>query len=87
VTAEASKQTGTDGKVGKKGAGLGSGLGFRLELRGPDLMRRWSKYAGPGLDCIRLRSVGCRKHTKKQANLQGEDEKKLARDGEFRRAG
>ncbi len=35
-------------------------------------MRRWSRYAGPGLDCIRLRSVGCRKHTKKQANLQGD---------------
>jgi hypothetical protein len=50
-------------------------------------MRRWSKYAGPGLDCIRLRSVGCRKHTEKQAILQGEDEKKLAGGGEFRGAG
>ena len=50
-------------------------------------MRRWSKYAGPGLDCIRLRSVGCRKHTEKQANLQGEGKKKLTACREFRRAG
>jgi hypothetical protein len=45
------------------------------------------QYAGPELDCIRLRSVGCRKHTKKQANLQGDGKKKLTGSRKFTSAG
>jgi hypothetical protein len=45
------------------------------------------QYARPGLDCIRLRSVGCRKYTEKQANLQEDSEKKLADSRTFAGAG
>src|ERR1043165_7114438 len=56
-------------------------------LRGPNPDAPVVRYAGPGLDCIRLRSVGCRKHTEKQANLQGDGKKKLAGGRTFAGAG
>jgi hypothetical protein len=53
-------------------------LGIGWDFKRPNPDAPMVQYAGPGLDCIRLRSVGCLKHTEKQANLQGDGKKKLA---------
>ena len=62
------------------------GVGWDFKRPNPDAPM--VQYAGPRLDCIRLRSVGYDKHTEKQANLQGDgNKKKLIGGREFVGAG